>query len=153
MAVTPIKLHKPTAVATVIAAAALQSLANGAEAEGTLDNSTGLDIWCDLILAVQYNAGPPVAGVKVAEIYLLPQVDGANYPSITSEGLPQKSLLVAALESVAPSTSVLEYLVATGIQLFPGNNKFRISNTSGQAFHASASMFLKIQPYQLGAGS
>lgn len=153
MAVTPIKLHKPTSVATVIAAAALNSLTNGSEAEGTFDNSTGLDIWCDLILAIQYNAGPPAAGTKVAEIYLLPQVDGTNYPSVTSGGLPQKSLLVAAMESVAPSTSALEYLVVKGIALSPGNNKFRLSNTSGQTLHASASMFLKIQPYQLGSGS
>lgn len=153
MAVTPIRLYKPNAVATVIAAATLNSVTNGSEVEGTYDNSTNLDIWCDLILAIQYNAGPPAAGTKVAEIYLLPQVDGTNYPSVTSGGLPQKSLLVAAMESVVPSTSALEYLIATGIQLFPGNNKFRLSNTSGQTLHASASMFLKIQPYQLGSGT
>lgn len=153
MAVTPTKLYKPNAVATVIAAATLNSVANGSEVEGVYDNGTNLDIWCDLILAIQYNAGPPAAGTKVVEAYILNQVDGTNYPSVTSGGVPQKSLLIAALESVAPSTSALEYLVAYGIQLFPGNNKFRLSNTSGQTLHASASMFLKIQPYQLGSGT
>lgn len=153
MAVTPLKLYKPNAVATVIAAAALNSLTNGSEVEAAYDNSTNLDMWCDLILAIQYNAGPPAAGIVVAKIYNLRQVDGTNYPTVTSGGLPQESLLVAALVSQAPSTSALEYLVAYQIPLFPGNNKFRLSNTSGQTLHASASMFLKIQPYQLGAGT
>lgn len=153
MAVTPIRLYKPNSVATVIAAATLNSVTNGSEVEGTYDNSTNLDIWCDLILAIQYNAGPPAAGTIVAKIYQLNQVDGTNYPTVTSGGLPQESLLVAALVSQAPSTSALEYLVAYQIPLFPGNNKFRLSNTSGQTLHASASMFLKIAPYQLGSGT
>lgn len=153
MAVTPIKLYKPTSVATVIAAGTLNSVANAAEVEGTYDNSTALDIWCDLILAIQYNSGPPAAGIVVAKIYQLNQVDGTNYGTNTSGGLPPDNTLIASLVSQAPSTSALEYLVAYGIPLFPGNNKFRLSNTSGVTLHSSASMFLKIQPYQLGSGS
>lgn len=152
MAVTPQKLYKPTSAATVIAAATLNSVTNGSEVEGTYDNSTALDLWADVILAIQYNSGPPAAGIVVAKIYNLRQVDGTNYPTVTSGGLPQESLLVAALVSQAPSTSALEYLVAYQIPLFPGNNKFRLSNVSGVTLHASASMFLKLQPYQLGSG-
>src|SRR5512145_848239 len=109
MAVTPIRLYKPNSVATVLAAGDLQNVANGGEVEGTYDNGSNLDIWCDIILAVQYAAGPPAAGVIAAKIYNLPQVDGTNYPSVDSGGLPQASLQVASLQSVAPSTSALEY--------------------------------------------
>lgn len=145
---TPIRLYAPNSVLTILTAGNLNSLSNGSEAEGTFDNGTNLDLMVDLILAIQYNAGPPSAGTKVAEVYLLGQPDGTNYATVGSDGIPQKSLLVAALESRAPSTSALEYLVAYGIPLLPGNNKFRLSNTSGQTLHSSASMFLKGRVYQ-----
>lgn len=143
------KWFKPNSVATILAAADLNSIANAAAAlSAAYDNTTNLDLYADFVLAIQYNAGPPAAGTKVAELYLEAAVDGTNYPSVGSS-LPQKSLLIATFESRAPSTSALEYLDLYGIPILPLNQKFRLYNTSGQTLHASASMFLKMSPYQL----
>jgi len=139
----------PTAVQTLLTTG-LDSLANAAEAESAaIANQTNLDMVADFVLAVDY-AVAPAAGVKTAELYIEPAPDGTNYPSVTSGGLPQKALLVGTFESVLPSTTVLEYLVLTGIPTPPVTTKYRLSNTSGQAYRSSASAkFLKSQPYQI----
>src|SRR6266568_8925846 len=152
MPTTPIRLYVPNAVATLLTAGNLNSLANNASITGSAyANGTTLDLFMDVLLAIQYNSGPPAAGLKVGELYLLSDVDGTNYPTAVSAGLPQKSLLVAAFESRVPSTSALEYLAAYGIPLTPGNIKALFLNTSGVTLHASASMFLKARVYQLQA--
>jgi hypothetical protein len=140
-------------VQTLFAATDLQSLANNTSVLSTpaYDNSLAgkLDLLADFLLAIQYATGPPTAGTKVADLYLLPSADGTNFPSAGgSPSIPQKALFIGTFETRAPSTTVLEYLAVPGVPLPPLKLKVLLVNTSGVALHASASMFLKMQPYQ-----
>lgn len=148
---TPIRFYVPTGLQSLFAAADLQSLANNASvAKAFTSNGTNLDLWADLLFALQYNSVTGIsAGTKVADLYLMPQVDGTNYPTTAgSPAVPQKALYIGSLESRAPSTSALEYLALPGVAIPPYNFEILLANVSGQALHASASMFGKMQPYQ-----
>ena len=153
MAVTPIKFYVPTAIDTLFAHAALKNLANGAELTSDALTSN-LDMVANLIMAVSWATAPAV-GVTAFEVYLLPAVDGTNYPSVGADGLPQKSLLIGSLESRLPTTNALEYLVLRNIRFDPGTFKILISNTSAQATanDDDVSMFCKLQRWQIGSGS
>jgi len=155
MAVTPIKYYVPTSIDTLFAHATLKNLADGAElTSGEIDNTSALDLWGDLILAVSW-ATAPSAGVTAFEVYLVPAVDSTNYPSNGADGLPQKALLVGTLESRLPATAALEYLALRRIVLPPLKFKILISNTSAQAVanDDDVTMFCKLQRYQMGSGS
>lgn len=129
----------------------LNSLADAGRAiSSAIDNDAGLDLYCDLELAIAYTSSAPSAGVKVAEVYLLPTVDGTNFAEGGTSLTPQKSLLVAAFESRNGSTSAVEYLTASGIPLPPRDFKLLLVNTSGKTLHATLNT-LKIRPYKLQA--
>lgn len=113
---------------------------------GIYDNSKPCDPFADVALAITY-ASAPTAGTKVAELYILPTVDGTNYAAIDAQFQAQLSLLVATFESRNPSTTVLEYLIAPGISLPPGLFKWIVKNTSGQNFGATGNS-LKMRPYK-----
>lgn len=143
-----IKWATPTSVATLLDTS-LDDLAIAGEAESADYVNTNNDLYADFELVVCY-ATAPAAGVKAAELYLLPKLDGTNLPSVTSSGLPQKALLIGALESVLPSTTVAERLVLLGVSIPPGTFRIRLSNTSGQAYkNNTVAKTLKIRPYQL----
>jgi hypothetical protein len=130
---------------------ATSSETSGNMASGVYDNSIQLDLAADFELTIEYNAGPPAAGTKVAELYILPVLDGANPASQVSGGQPQKALLIATFESVLPSTSAVERLVALGIPLPPGKFQFVVKNTSGQTLKNGDVCYLKMRPFQLQA--
>ena len=141
------RLNHDTALQTLMTTE-LDSLANGALVvssvvntgnleNGIYDNSDALDSVGDIELAVTYGSAP-AAGTKVAELYLLPTIDGTNFATVDANNQPQLALLVATFESRLPSTTVTEYLHAPGIALPPGSFKFVIKNTSGQAFSTSS---------------
>lgn len=158
MAITPVGLHVPTSIVSVFDDADLKNLANGAEltsAEIDNDGATALgDVFADLVAALQYEAAP-AAGTLVASVYLVPAVDGTNYPTVTAGGLPPAVCQIGVLVSQAPATDALEYLVIPGISLPPGKFKIVISNTSGQSYKNAdgTGMLLKLRMYRLGSGS
>src|SRR5262249_51343149 len=113
------KWYVPTSLQTILTTG-LDSLGNGSvTTSSAYDNSAALDMFADFVLAVCWGVAPS-AGAKAAEIYLLPAVDGTNYAQQDGSGNPQKALLIGALESRAPSTSVVEYLVLVGVPIPPG---------------------------------
>lgn len=127
----------------------LNSLGDGSRAiSSAIDNDAGLDLFCDLELAIAYTSSAPSAGIKVAEVYLIPTVDGTNFGEGSSSITPQKQLLAAVFESRNGSTSTVEYLVASGIPLPPRDFKLLLLNTSGKTLHATLNT-LKIRPYKL----
>ena len=130
---------------------ATSSESSGNMASGVYDNTTALDMYADFQLTIQYNSGPPAAGTKVAELYILPLVDGTNPASQVSGGQPQKALLVATFESVLPSTSAVEYLDALGIPLPAGKFELVLKNTSGVTLKSGNVCYLKMAPFQLQA--
>ena len=127
----------------------LDSLTDTSRAiSAAIDNDADLNLYCDLELAIAYTTSAPSAGVKVAEVYLLPTVDGTNFAEGGTSLTPQKSLLVATFESRNGSTSTLEYLIATGIPLPPRDFKLLLVNTSGKTLKSSGNT-LKLRPYKL----
>jgi len=147
-----IKLLRDTALQTVIDDGA--TLANNVRAAADYDNSAELDLSCDVYLQVQYDAGPPAAGDKIAELYILPG-DGEGtevFPDGGDAGLgaddtPQKVFLVGVFESINPSTTVNEILGLGGIPLYGEGNRFVLLNVSGQTFDATWE--LRIKPMKL----
>ncbi len=150
-----IKLKADTAVQTVIDDNA--TLADGVRAAGDYDNGTALDLEAVAYLTVQYDTGPPDAGDIVAELYVLPG-DGAGsevFPDGGDAGLgtdddPQAVFLVAALESINPSTTVDEVLASLPFPLYTDGNRFVIKNTAGQTFDATWQLDIKPAKRQVG---
>ena len=152
MATSGIKWYEPNPLTTMLSTG-LDSLANGVSNQSSTYNNAGLlDTFADFQLQSAY-AAAVVPGTKVAELYLLPMVDGSTLPTLNTNGVPQSSLLVAAFQSVTAPTGTVETLDAPGITIPPGNFRVLLRNTSGQAFQASnIAKTLKMQPYQTGVG-
>jgi len=143
------KWSTPNAVATIFTAANLQGLTAGTGiTSSAYNNATNADLYADFIFALMW-AVAPTAGQRALEIFLLPSPDGTNYATVAAN-YPQRGLVVANLETRAPSTTVLEYLVTPLISIPPGSFKIHAVNVNAQAVHASdATMFAKMRPIQL----
>jgi hypothetical protein len=129
----------------------LNSLADaGRQISSAIDNSSNLDLYMDLELAVQYTSSAPTAGQKVAEVYLVPTTDGTNYAEGSTSITPQQALLVATFESRNGSTSAVERLASLGIPIPVGSFKLELVNTSGKTY-ASSGNTLKYRTYKLQA--
>ena len=115
------------------------TLADGARAAGDLDNGTGLEIIGDAYLTVQWNTTAPTVNTIVAELYVL-RGDGEaseSFPEGGDAGLgtdddPQATTLVGVFETINPSITVDETLIAMDIPLSIGKNRFVLKNVSGQ---------------------
>lgn len=140
-----IQLAAYRGVSTVLSTE-LNSLAatTGKAVSAALDNGTNLDLFDDLELAVDFVTAP-TAG-SVIELYVLPSVDGTNYPDGDTSIVPQASLYVGGF--VVRSTTAAQRMVLRGVALPPGLFKYLLQNTTNQAFPASGST-LKRNPYQL----
>ena len=142
-----IKYLADTAVQTVIDDGA--SLTDGSRAAGDYDNSTELDLEAIAYLTVQFDGGPPTAGDRVADLYILPG-DGAGtevFPDGGDAGLgtddtPQARWYVGSFETVNPSTTVDETL-AIPVPLYPDGNRFVLLNTSGQTMDSTWQLDIK----------
>lgn len=115
---------------------ALDSLADGARFQsGSIsDFATGFIL--DFMLKVSYTSSTPAVGATVAELYLLPAIDGSNFPENGSV-VSQQALLIAQFESRNPSTTNYEYLAAMGVWVPAGTYRFSIRNTSGRAYRST----------------
>jgi hypothetical protein len=118
----------------------------GKAVSAALDNSGDLDLFDNLELSVTFASAPTVG--TVIEVYLLPSVDGTNYPDGSSTVEPQSSLFVGGFAVRAVNTA--QVLVLRGIALPPGLFKYLIRNTTNQAFPATGST-LQRNPYQLSS--
>ena len=135
---------------TTLLTTELNSLTTGsyALAGAAFDNTGNLDLYADFALVAKYTGSAPSAGTLVAQLYLLPSIDGIHYASVDGSNQPQGALLIAAFESRAASTSSLEYLMAPGIPLPPRKFKTVLLNSSGQTFAATGNQVV-MGPYQL----
>lgn len=136
------------ALATVIDKDA--ALTDGSRAAGDYDNGTNLFPICDAYLTNQYDSTAPTAGDLVAELYLL-RGDGETSEAFPEGGDgtvgddvdPQGATLVGTFDTVQPSTSVDEVLIAEDILLGVGNNRFVLKNVSGQQFDSTWQLDIK----------
>jgi len=139
----------PNAVVSVFSSANLNGLTAGTGiTSAAIDNSSQADIFADFIFAIMW-ASAPTAGSAGLELYLLPAVDGTNYPTVAAN-YPQKALIVARLETRKGSTTVLEYLNTPILTIPPGSFKWHVVNRSASNLHASnGTMFGKMRPIQM----
>lgn len=143
-----------SALATVISGGS--SLANGNRAAGDYDNSTELDLFCDVFLTGLTFASAPAAGTSVVELYLLPG-DGEASESFPEGGdgtvgddvTPQRALLVGSFETVQPSTTEAEVLCIPNVMLHPHGNRFVIRNFSGQSINSGYAIKIKPRKFQV----
>src|SRR6266496_1461181 len=117
----------------------------GKAISAAIDNSTNLDLFDDLELAVTF-ATAPVAGT-IVEVYLLPSIDGGTvYPDGGTAIDAQPTLYVGGFQVRAVNTA--QKLMLRGVALPPGLFKYLVKNTTGQAFPATGST-LRRNPWQL----
>jgi hypothetical protein len=117
----------------------------GKAISAAVDNSTDLDLFDDLELAVTFASAPTAGGV--VEVYLLPSIDGGTtYPDGSTSVLAQGSLYVGGF--IVRAVATAQVLVMRGVALPPGLFKYQVQNTTSQAFPASGST-LQRNPYQL----
>jgi hypothetical protein len=118
----------------------------GKAISSAIDNSTDLDLFANLELAVDFVSAPTAN--TIIEVYLLPAVDdtGTVYPDGSSSILPQSSLYVGGF-AVRAVTSA-QVMMLRGIALPPGFYKWLVQNTTNQAFPATGST-LRANCYQL----
>lgn len=140
--------------AQTVLATELNSLAannvSGLSGAGTgvvLDNTTLLDLYCDFIAHIVFNAAP-TAG-NVLGLYYSQSVDaGTTYETAPAAGatLPQTWKLVGNL--TVTGTGTTQDLILKGWPMAPGKFKFQLVNSSGAALAASAST-VKAYAYNL----
>lgn len=125
--------------ATTLASTELNSLASGSYATGPeIDNGTNLNqfVDVDLILASAVTTG---TGAPYVGIYLVPTLDGTNYPTLPAATVePPASYFVAAIPYVA-STSFTRG-ESRQIVIPPGKFKALVRNVLGVAFPASGNL-------------
>ena len=150
-----IRWEETTAVKTVLNTATqgttLNALANAARAitnsTGDIANQTNLDFLADFELLVDIQSAPAL-GDKVAELYLLPSVDGTTFPDGSTSITPQTRLLADIFEARQAITGDLR-MVVPSIPLSPRITRALLINTSGAAFGANDGHTLKAQAYRL----
>ena len=144
MATIGLKQYRGVSTALSTELNALAS-STGKAISSAIDNSTYLDLFDDLELAVDFVTAP-TAGT-IVEVYLLPSLDGGTtYPDGSTSILPQSSLYVGGF--AVRNTTAAQVMSLRGVALPPGSFKYLVQNTTNQAFPASGST-LRRNPYQL----
>lgn len=128
----------PVVAATSILTTELNSLANAAysNASAAIDNTVQLCFWMDLELQVTYGTGPTVN--LPVEIYLLPSLDGTNYPDGGGAVAPATNLYVGSFILAAVTTA--QRLAVTGIPVPPSKFKLVARNGADQTMAASGNI-------------
>jgi hypothetical protein len=122
----------------------LNSLANGSRAISAGQTNTAGDLWADLELNASFGSAPTAN--TVVDAYLLPSVDGTNYPDGSSSITPSGSLLVG---SFVLRNNATQRQVIRGVQLPPQGALYTVLvvNNAGVSFSASGST-VKVRPYR-----
>lgn len=148
---TDFHFDTPSALATVIAGADLQNLPSGSGVLGPEQNNeapgTG-DLEFDFQFEVAYATGPPAAGTRVADLYIIYAIDGTNYPSVANT--PEEDYIDSFI-SRNGDTSTVELLHIKAVPARPYKWKAYLRNVSGVNFKNNTSNVLRCQPTQFGA--
>lgn len=125
----------------------LNSLANGAGAlSAAIDNDADLNLYIDIEVYVSGYGASINKGVKFADVYLVPTLDGTNYAD-TDSNIPQARYLVGSVTKGTANGTGATREIVTGVPLPPRDYKIAVVNTSGQAW-AATSNTVKVRPYR-----
>lgn len=116
----------------------LNSLANGSVTalSAEIDNGTNKYLYADV--EVFLNTATPT-GTPVVDLYLVPTVDGTNYPEFDTGASPSAinlNYLVATL--YVKASNATHRAVARQIPVPPGKYKWALRNGTGVALNASS---------------
>lgn len=125
----------------------LNSLANGAGVlTSPIDNDADLAYYLDIEVYVAGFGASINKGTQYVQVYLLPTLDGTNYPD-TDSNVPQASYYVGGcLKGTANGSGAVRDVIS-GIPLPPRDFKIAVVNSSGQAWAASGNV-VKVRPYR-----
>ena len=134
---------------TAVAGATMNTLTSGSFALGSaIDNSSSKYLWGDLelVLSSSVTAG---SGNPTVDVYLLPAVDGTNYPTPPggSGAAAPATYLVGSIVANASAGITVGHLLR--IPLVPQNFKIMIKNVLGASFPATNTSTLKLYRYGL----
>ncbi len=146
---TSIRQQTYTAAAATALSTELNSLANGSycTASAAIDNSTNLDLFDQLELNVTYGVAPSTGGT--VDVFLLPSLDGTNYPDGGGATAPAPENQVGSFTLRAVTTA--QRLSLRDIPIPPGLFKYVLKNSAGQAMAASGNT-LKHRSYSMQSG-
>jgi hypothetical protein len=97
------KWNTPNAIQTIMSTE-LNSLANNANAiaGSAINNETGLGLFADFLLTCTFAVSPTAE--TFLNLYLLPSLDGTNYPDGSNTITPNSNCLIGALPVRAVNT-------------------------------------------------
>lgn len=135
---------------TAVAGASMNALANGNFALGAaIDNTSLLYTDADLLIVLSSAVTTAGTGAPTIQVWLLPAVDGSNYPAPpgASANTAPSNLLAGTIMAV-PGTST-SVLVLRGIIVPPALFKIQIQNNLGVAFPATNTSVCSLYRYRL----
>lgn len=100
-----------------------------------IDNSSNLDEYGLLKLAVTFGAAPGATGY--VDVYLITAPDGTNYDTLDSDNDPRGDRLIASIAVIDTTSAQLRHSAVFGLP--PTKMKFVLRNRSGQSFPSSGS--------------
>src|SRR5262245_60370713 len=117
------KLKTYTAPASTVLTTELNSLANGSfsSASAAIDNSSTNDLYDDLEILLDYEAGVAPTNNQAIEVYLAASVDGSNYADTSP---PARNLLVGSF--LVNNTIAQQRLALRAVPLPPGLFKYLV---------------------------
>lgn len=121
-----------------------------ATVSAAIDNDSGLDLYIDIEVVHGTYGSSVTAGVKVADIYLLPTLDGTNYPTNDADSTtlyPEAKYLVGSVVKMSATGTGGCRSVITGVPLPARDFKIVHVNTSGVTMAASGNT-VKVRPYK-----
>lgn len=105
-----------------------------------IDNDAGLDLYCDIEVLHGTYGSSVTAGTKVADIYLLPTVDGTNYPTNDADSTtlyPEAKYIVGSCVKMSATGTGGMRSIITGVPLPARDFKIAHLNTTGVTLAAS----------------
>lgn len=115
----------------------------GSGADATFDNTSALDLWCDVILNLG-SINP--TGSPYVSLWTLLSMDGTNFEDPQSAGAPPAGLMQYTRGVSTGSTA--KVAIFRKVLLPPGKSKFLLQNNTGQTL-ATGGNTLKFWPYSL----
>ena len=139
------KWNAPTL--TTVLSTELNSLANATmtAASATYDNSTNLNIYCDLEVALASLS--PTANALVG-IYLWCAPDGTNFPAQSDADLRLTTTQMLCSIGIGVTAATAQRVVIRNLVLPPEKIQFKLDNQTGVALNASGNT-VKILTYNI----
>jgi hypothetical protein len=141
------KWNAPTASATQLNTG-LNALANGSmsAASSTYDNSTNLNIYCDIELVLASLS--PTAGAYCA-VYIWEAPDGTNFPAQSDADLRLTTTQLFCTIPIGTTASTAQRVTVRNLVLPPAKIQFKLDNQTGVALNASNNNFLNLLAYNI----